>query len=378
MKHHRIGTLGVLLATVAACAPAAATAAPVTVNLRVEGSAGTVFEGPVATDAKAITTGSGGSHECDGTQGGNPTGATPGGTPTTALDDAAHDTGFTWDGRYGVGGFDDFLVERLAGDGTVGTFGSSSWSLSVDRVAASVGGCQMRVNNGDTVLWEWTQYGENNLELSAPAKAQVGDPVQVTVQQFDASGNLSPAAGADVAGQLTDSNGNATLTFGSPGTQHLKATIANAIRSNAVDICVFNPGSSACDTAPPSGQVQGAIKDRLAPSLALRGIRRGKRFHHGHGPRKLSGTAHDAGGLYQIYFELTRRTHAGCRWYSAKRSVFTRARHSCHARFQRLGTKAPWSYLLPKRLPRGKYTLVEKAIDHSFNASRAHVTFRVL
>ncbi|HEX6458243.1 MAG TPA: hypothetical protein VF032_04930 [Thermoleophilaceae bacterium] len=378
MKHHRIGTLGVLLATVAACSPATANATPVTVNLRVEGSGSTVYEGPISTDSKVITTASGGSHECDGTQGGNPTGATPGGTPTTALDDAAHTAGFDWDGRYGVGGFDDFLVERVAGDGTVGTFGSSSWSLSVNRVAASVGGCQMRVNAGDTVLWEWTQYGENNLDLSAPAKAQVGQPVQVTVQQYDASGTLAPASGADVDGQLTDSSGHATLTFGSPGTQHLKATMANAIRSNAADVCVYDAGTTACDTPAPGGQVGGAITDKLPPSLAIRGIARGKRFRHGHGPRKLSGTAHDAGGLYQIYFELTRRTRAGCQWYSAKRSVFTRPRHTCHARFQKVGTKAPWSYLLPQRLPRGRYTLTEKAIDRSFNASREHVTFRVL
>jgi hypothetical protein len=79
-----------------------------------------------------------------------------------------------------------------------------------------------------------------------------------------------------------------------------------------------------------------------------------------------------------VYFRLRRHSHAGCQWYSAKRSVFTRPRPHCTARFQRLGTKAPWSYLLPKRLPRGRYTLEEKAIDRAFNAARTRVSFTVL
>ncbi len=381
MKHHRIGTLGVLLTLTAACAPATASATPVTVNLRIEGSNATVFEGPVTTDAKVVTTPSGGSHECDGTNGSGHPPNTPGPTPTTALDDASHAAGFSWDGRYDSG-FGDFFVEKIASDGVVGTFDPNGnfWDVLVNRVPAQFGGCQIRVQTGDSVLLEWQDGSKPNLQLTAPAKAETGQPVQVNVQQYsDQNGTLAPASGADIDGQLTDANGNATLTFGSAGTQHLKAEMANAIRSNAADICVFNPGTTACDNAaPPSGQVGGAIEDKLPPTLGIRGIGAGKRFRHGHGPRKLSGTAHDAGGLFQIYFELTRRTGAGCQWYSAKRSVFTRARHSCHARFQRLGTKAPWSYLLPKRLPRGRYTLTEKAIDRSFNASREHVTFRVL
>jgi len=377
MKHLRFGTLGVLLAAATLGGAAAAQAAPVTVNLRVEGSTGTVYEGPVTTDAKMITTQAGGTHECDGTQGGNPTGASPGGSPTTTLDDAAIAHGFTWDGRYGVGGFDDFLVERVGSDGTVGTFGSSSWTVFVDRVAASVGGCQMRVTNGDTVLWEWAAFNEPNLELSGPAKAQVGDPVQVTVQQYDSSGNLTPADGATVAGATTDSAGHAMLIFSTPGTQHLKATQPGSIQSNAIDVCVFSAGSSGCGSQP-AGGAGGAIKDRLPPEAAIRGIRNRQKFRRGHGPRKLTGSAKDASGLFQVYFRLRRHSRAGCQWYSAKRSVFTRPHRHCKARFQRVGTKSPWSYLLPKRLPKGRYTLEEKALDSSFNRSLTRVSFTVL
>ena len=60
-----------LLATalVALRGVAPAWAAPATVQLRVEGSASTIFEGPVTTDGKQIDKGTG-PHPCDGTSGG--------------------------------------------------------------------------------------------------------------------------------------------------------------------------------------------------------------------------------------------------------------------------------------------------------------------
>lgn len=376
MKHHRFGTFGVLVAVLLAALVGATSAAatPVTVNLRIEGSGTTLFEGPITTDGKVVTTQAGGSHQCDGTQGAGNGGNTPGGTPTTALDDAAGASGFTWDGSYDSG-FGDFFVERVGSDGQVGVFGSSFWSVSVNRKALSVGGCQFRVNNGDEVLWDWTQYQAPNLLLSAPAQAQVGRPVTVTVQQYDDNGNLSPAVGASVNGATTDTSGNATLSFSSAGTQHFKATLTGANRSNAANVCVYASSSTEC--APASGGVGGVIIDKLPPSVALKGIKNGKHYKRGKGPRKLAGTAADGGGLFQVYFRLRRFTHHGCQWYSSKRSVFTTPRGHCTARFQHLGTDPTWSYLLPKRLPQGSYTLETKALDKAFNAARTRVEFTV-
>jgi len=45
--------------------------------------------------------------------------------------------------------------------------------------------------------------------------------------------------GATVGGQLTDVNGEATLTFGSVGLEHLKAEKSDSIRSNALDVIVL-------------------------------------------------------------------------------------------------------------------------------------------
>src|SRR6185437_5490723 len=162
---------------------APAVAAPVTVNLRVEGTNGTVFEGPVTTDGKTVTTSAGGSHRCDGTNGGTPNAA--GGTPTTALDDASKAAGFTWDGSYSTS-FDDFLIEQIGSDGGVGApFTGSFWNIVVNRV---------------------------------------GTPVDVSVQQYGSDGVLSAASGAAVAGATTGADGHAAVTFSAPGVQHVKAT----------------------------------------------------------------------------------------------------------------------------------------------------------
>jgi hypothetical protein len=229
------------------------------------------------------------------------------------------------------------------------------------------------VNNGDDVLWDWTQFQAPNLQLTAPLVAQVGSPVTVNVQQYDDNGNLSPAVGASVDGQTTDSSGNATLTFAGGGNQSFKATLADANRSNAAKVCVYVTSISECGFASnPTG-----VKDRIAPAVALSGVANHKHYKHGHGPRKLAGTASDAGGLFQVYFRLRRFTHNSCQWYSSKRSVFTNPKPHCNARFQRLGAKTSWSYLLPSRLAPGSYTLETKALDKSFNAARTRVEFTV-
>ena len=80
-------------------------AAPATVNLRVEGSTATIFEGPVTTDGKVITKGSN-TLVCDGTS--NPGNPGPGPTTISALDDAAIP------GSWDVSSAD--FISRIAGD----------------------------------------------------------------------------------------------------------------------------------------------------------------------------------------------------------------------------------------------------------------------
>ena len=107
---HRLA--GLALAVLALLVPASvAAAAPVTVNLRIEGATQTLFEGPVTTDAKSAlaTPSSGGPHPCDVGENTVPSSATRAGTPTTAL----ADSGVSWTGDDGL------AVRHDARDGCV-------------------------------------------------------------------------------------------------------------------------------------------------------------------------------------------------------------------------------------------------------------------
>ena len=66
------------------------------VNLRIEGANHTVFEDFIFTRGHRVTSASGVTLECDGTN--NHTNPFPGPTCTSALDDASKLKHFTWDG----------------------------------------------------------------------------------------------------------------------------------------------------------------------------------------------------------------------------------------------------------------------------------------
>lgn len=248
---------------VAATAPAAA-AAPVTVNLRVEGPTQTIFEGPITSDGHAVTTAAGGTHACDGSL--NPSNTTTGPTATAALDDAGRLAGFTFDGSYDSTFF-DFLIDRVAGD----TIDPSThyWSLYVNSNFASSGGCGQLVKAGDDVLWGYSDFvTDKALRLSGPNATRTGQPITVAV----VDGGGKPQADATVGGATTGADGNATLTFAQSGIYKLKAEKASSIRSNALSVCVDNADAEPCTsgdkTAPvasvnlPKGFASAASKSR--------------------------------------------------------------------------------------------------------------------
>jgi hypothetical protein len=240
-------------------APAAAHAVPVTVNLRVEGLNRTVFDGPVTTDAHAVTTATAGSHTCDGTNGGAE--PTPGPTATGALDDAAKLGGFTIDGPYGNFGIDDYFIERVA-DEQIDPM-TQFWSLWINFAFSDKGGCQKRVLAGQDVLWAAIPFSVDvPLKLAGPSSGVTGQPVQVRVTDGQRG---TPQAGATVGNATTNAGGVATLTFGSEGIYRLKAEKPGTIRSNTLVLCVDPPEADPCtssDQDAPLVQVQ--VPGRLA------------------------------------------------------------------------------------------------------------------
>ncbi len=365
----------VVLTLLLSCAPALA--APATLDLRVEGSSQTLYEHAINSDGHNVTTASGGTHKCDGTNGNvNPS---PGPTMTAALDDAAHASGFTWDGTYDSG-FDDYFISRIGPDTNTGapTF-EPYWGLFLNWVATSVGGCQQRVHTGDRVQFLYSSFGQPLLELSgAPVKAETGQSFGVKVDQHDGNGGSAPGAGASVAGQTTGPDGSTQVSFDTPGVKLFKATRSGAVRSNAAEVCIYSPGTGDCDTFVPqtAAALPPVAGDSRAPIATIASLRDGARYRRG--PRLLRGTVDEETGLHQVYFRLRLTAAGGCRWFSGKRERFTRPGHCGSARFTRLGDDASWSYLLPARLGPGRYVLEVKALDRAFNAGRARVRFTVV
>lgn len=224
-----------------------ASAAPTSVDLRIEGRNSTIFEGPVTTDGKVVTPSSGDDRRCDGTNREPDAAGSPGPTPTTALDDGARLGGFTWNGTYDTA-FNDYFIERIGPDPQTD---SEFWGQFVNSQPSQVGGCQEIVKSGDGVLWAFDAFSkENVLKLVSPTSATTGRPFTVRVTD---GGNGQPQSGATVGGATTDASGNAQLTYSEPGIFRLKAERPSSVRSNGATVCVDPPGADPCTSADKTG-----------------------------------------------------------------------------------------------------------------------------
>jgi len=347
---------------------AGAQAAPVTVNLRVEGSSSTIYEAPVTTDGKQIDKGDG-PHPCDGTNGGvNPE---PGPTMTSALDDAPIPGG--WGGAWS-GAFPDFSVERI-GSEAQDPPNLKYWAYALNYKFPDLGGCQQRVGAGDDLLFAFDSYGKPLLKLGGPARVAVGETAILSVTDGTTG---QPAAGASVTGLpgSTDADGRLGVAFGDPGFKSLKAERAGSIRSNALRICVEQRGSGTC-----SGVVD--VRDSAAPVASISGPRNGRTYRRG--PRLLKGTVgDDPSGVREVKIALRRHVRGrSCQWWSGRRERFV-GTHCRKVFFFSIGSNRNWSYLLPRALPAGRYVLDVKAFDgrrnrdEKFVGGKNRVEFKVV
>ncbi|KAF8582861.1 hypothetical protein K439DRAFT_1350266 [Ramaria rubella] len=199
-------------------------------NLRIEGANHTIFEGLIFTRGHNVTTKSGGTHHCDGTN--NNENLLPGPTATSALDDAADLAHFTWDGTFDTE-FDDFFITRIAGSAQTST---QFWGILVNFQFTLVGGCQQEINKTDHVLWAFDAFNKVHfLQLTGPAHGNKNDPITFTVTD---GSNDEPVAGASIEGHVTDAQGKVTLTFVDVGTKRLKAEKPDSLRSNALEVLI--------------------------------------------------------------------------------------------------------------------------------------------
>ena len=224
-----------------------------TVNLRIEGynSVDTFYEGPIFSGPRNITTVSGGTHLCDGTN--NGANRKPGNTPTAALDAASKKAKFPFDADY-FDQFQDFFITSIGKRSVDGTQDSTQtstqlWGLFVNYKPSPVGGCQFELKPGDEVLWAFDAFFPDvstfpAFKLKVPLKvepstitAKLGETR--TVKVVDGT-TKAPVEGALIDGVLTDKNGKATIRkyTGKKGVYKLKATKKNAIRSNTLTVVI--------------------------------------------------------------------------------------------------------------------------------------------
>jgi hypothetical protein len=289
-----VSLLSILTATVAR-------AAPTQVNVRIEGKAETLFEGPIWTEGHDVLASSDTKQRpCDGIDPLDPQNQTPGPTPTAASVDAMGIIGETFDGQW-YPGYNDYFITRWGPDQEAG---GMSWGILVNNVFTDVGGCQYELSAGDEALWAYNAFGHKPFLALLPvtahytsgarpltATAELGKPFEVEVLNYSDDEEDDPPAvpertgsapvqGADVSPVTTsakgfetvqaaspqtvttNARGKTTLVFQSTGWHRIKASAfdgegtEDAIRSNRLDVCVPAGGETGCGEPPAEDRVR--------------------------------------------------------------------------------------------------------------------------
>jgi hypothetical protein len=343
-------TLGLLTA-----GPALA-AGPADVDVRVEGTTQTLVpETRVTTTTTPV--GKPGEPACSGT------------SALGALDRA---TGGDWAGPYN-GAYNSYEVRTIKGETHWAAFGSDPapyWNFWLNDAPAPDGFCGIELQQGDSVLVYPDCFGTqcsgpspSPLRLTVPRTAAPGSSATVKVEELVVSypnTTAQPASGATVtAGDrtyTTAADGTATIGTDAAETQRVQATMPNHVRSATESICLTSCSDGRCGSA-----------DVEAPHASILGIRDGQRFSRRKAPRTLRGSVTaDPAGLRAVKLRLTRQTGRDCWKYSGKAQRFQSKPCGTRSWFK-IGDRADWSYLLPKRLGRGRYVLDVTALDNHRN-----------
>lgn len=359
--------------------PAPALAAPANVTLRVEGTAQTVVpRTPLRTDGRTVNKDGVAGHDCTGT------------SVAGALQIG---TNGDWSGTWfdGLG----YSVERVATE-RHGFPEPDFFEVRVNNRTLSVGVCAAELQEGDDVLLFVARcevgpppdFACQNppvlpLGLRVPATVTPGAPFDVAVVEFAGDGTPSPVAGATIEGAdapaTTNAAGVAAVTVAAGGPRALRASKPGRARSALETVCATAGADGLCGTAVPAAACETTgsdgrcgTRDRSAPVARIEGISEGQRFARGRGPRVLRvRVAPDPSGLLAVKLRLTRNDRGRCTYFSGRSERFRLNRSArCGARNGfpfGVGDREDTSYLLPRRLPRGRYVLDVTAIDRAFN-----------
>lgn len=215
-------------ALVALAAPAGSMAA-VKVKLRVEGSSKTLFDKGVKAGPESLRSTAGdsrGLHPCNVAENGGSGGRAA--SPVSALVPARLRLGLNW-----YESLAGFMVLSIGRDKPAG---ASYWDFWVNGKGAEAlgypGGCQLALEKGDSVVWAVTDGSQFLLSL----KKASGSSATAANFVVTNAGSGDPVAGASVGGSLSGADGRVTVTRPARRSRTVKATMAGAIRSNAVKV----------------------------------------------------------------------------------------------------------------------------------------------
>ena len=366
--------LPVSLIVVALGTGSALGAGPATGTVRVEGVTGTLLPATTVTTTAAPVVNDGNpAHSCEGT------------SALGALQDA---TGGNWVGEWSEK-YAQYFVNGIDGETHLFQAGALSyyWSFWVNDVFQEAGPCGVPFEAGDRVLFlpicdELCPAGPEPtpLEIEAPAGANVGEAVDVTVNQYSAKGEPAPAADAGITwpggSTSTDSQGHATVTIGAPGVVELQVSGSHSgppsVRTET-SICVHAGNDGTCGTASPSGvrssgtgEVKGyssaPYRGPFAVVARMTNVIDGHIYARRRAPRLLEGAVLAHTGIASVSIELRRSYRGRCWAFEGISAQFKRARCG-HGSFFVVSHGASFSYLLPAALGPGRYVLDSQAAD---------------
>jgi hypothetical protein len=351
-----------IVASVLLAAPAVA--APGDVAVRVEGGSQTLLPRTVVRTTDTPV-GKPGQPTCAGT------------SALGALDRA---TNGNWGGPYNSG-LSSYNIQTLMGE-THDDTTSSYWAFWINYAYASAGVCGQPTQQGDDLLFVPECYAAGctparPLRITGlPARVAPGAPVTVKVVQYSppvypaTQTTSAPAAGATLStggeGTTTGADGTAQLMFSGSGAKTVQATKPGHVRSAAESTCVTKGADGSCGTP-----------DTEAPVASFARLKNGKVFKRKRAPRKIEGSVTpDPSGLLSVRLSIVRKRGDRCSAFDGATERYRR--HRCRgSRSFRIGDRAEWSYLLPKRLGKGRYTIRAVAIDKAGNDASTRVVIRV-
>jgi hypothetical protein len=364
-----------LLAALFCClafASGASAGQPSTVTVRIQGLGGETLlaQTQVTTNTTPIAVEGGGT--CEGTSAGG------------AVYDA---TGGSWKAKYQSEGVELQGLEGL----DLPEFNSKEpsgvyWAFWLEGKYAEQGICSQPIASGQHLVLFPQCYAtgpmcpsatapENFLTaIPATTTANVGQHVPVSLGALSTE-TATAESSLPEGDLLTDgaqtfapaAGGVADVSFSAPGLYTLQAHAPDSVASDPFTICVHNGNDGTCGTQLTA--IGGPeILPAPLPKPALDTPRLGGvKAHHTYArrlaPRILSGSVEVPAGatLREVRLSLLRTKHGRCYAFDGRRAALVRS-HCGTQRFFKVATTSSFSYLLPARLPAGRYVYAIEAV----------------